>query len=125
MWKCFTTNVRSYWELWRRTPLRSLGFKGATLVRKNFNDDNINTSGLTGFIIENMGPLETFLDVLLLYEYFLRTILSQRVGPGQVHLSLNSQLQTIESHSCVTITKVGYGVQSLLFNENLWPKKRV
>lgn len=77
MWKCFTTNVRSYWELWRRTPLRSLGIKGATLVRKkNFNNDNISASGLTGFIIENMGPLETFLDVLLLYEYFLRTILS-------------------------------------------------
>lgn len=52
------------------------GSKGLLLFVKNFNNDNVSASGLTGFIIENMGPLETFLDVLLLYEYFLRTILS-------------------------------------------------
>lgn len=72
-----------------------------------------------------MGPLKTFLDVILLHQYFLRTISSWRVGPGRVHPSLNGQLQTIKSYSRVTVTKVGDGVQSFLFNDNLWPRKAV
>lgn len=79
---------------------------------------------LTSFIVEDVGPLQTLLDVLLLYKYFLRAILSLWADAGCAHLCLHSQLQAVEPNSCITVTEMGYGIQSLLFNQNLLPKGR-
>lgn len=53
----------------RRPPLKRLGF-----AVKITTFEEISTSALTSFIIENVGPLKTFLDVLLLHQNFLRSI---------------------------------------------------
>lgn len=69
-----------------------------------------------------MGPLQTFLDVLLFDQDHRRGTLSY-VGLARVHLGLNSQLQTVESSPGVAVTQVGHGVHSLPLNKNCGPEK--
>ena len=69
------------------------------------------SAGRTCFIVEDVGPLQTLLDVLLLHHH--------PPGRGHAHPGLQGHLQAVEARAGVAVTQVGHGVQSPLLDEDL------
>ena len=76
------------------------------------------SAGRTCFIVEDVGPLQTLLDVLLLHHHPP----GRGPGPawrGHAHPGLQGHLQAVEARAGVAVTQVGHGVQSPLLDEDL------